>query len=85
MSVAERGEDRRDRRPGGAPPSGADTPAPEGQRLVDEDTPLRIRPDEKVPPPGDDRPVRVPERAWEENNRRQDTATRLAKDEPPVE
>lgn len=49
---------------------------------VKKDTKLRIRPGEKTPDPGDDNPVRVPQREWDAHNRRIDTATAHATEEP---
>lgn len=69
----------------GAPPSAAARPSARDVQTVDEETSLRIRPDEKTPEPGNEGAVRVPEAEWEEHNRRKDTATALATDDEPIE
>lgn len=63
-----------------------DAPLRTPRQTVDDDTELRIRPDERTPPEGHEAgPVEVPESEWEEHGRRSDTAHRLARDQPPVE
>lgn len=69
----------------GAPPSGVDRPSARRVKHVDEDTELRIRQDERTPDPGEHNAVAVPEEEWEQNNRRKDSATALARDQPPIE
>ena len=71
-----------DERDEGATPIAAATPSAKNVPMVDEDTKLRIRPGEKTPDPGEDNAVRVPESEWQQHNRRKDTATARANDEP---
>jgi hypothetical protein len=69
-----------------SPEDKQDPPLRIPRKVVDEDTPLRIRPDERTPPEGHDPvPVHVPEKEWLEHGRRKDTATGLATEDEPVE
>lgn len=52
---------------------------------VDERTPLRVKPDERVPPPGHRKAVRVPNEQWEAHGRPRDTARGHLDEDAPTE